>query len=85
MSVVIYTKPTCPYCIRAKQLLEQKGVAYEEILFAQLSDEEKNILSQKTNGYRTVPQIFINETFVGGFDQINQLNQDGKLDAMLGL
>lgn len=85
MSVVIYTKPTCPYCIRAKQLLEQKGVAYEEILFAQLSDEEKNTLSQKTNGYRTVPQIFINETFVGGFDQINQLNQDGKLDAMLGL
>lgn len=83
MSVVLYTKSTCPYCINAKKLLESKGVAYEEILFPSLNDDEKEALSQKTNGYRTVPQIFINDTFIGGFDQLNKLNQEGKLDAML--
>lgn len=85
MSVVLYTKTTCPYCINAKRLLEQKGVAYQEILFPNLSDGEKEALSQKTNGYRTVPQIFINDSFIGGFDQLNKLNQEGKLDALLGL
>lgn len=84
MSVIIYTKSTCPYCINAKRLLDQKGVAYSEILFPSLSDDERTALSQKTNGYRTVPQIFINDTFIGGFDQLNQLNQQGKLDALLG-
>lgn len=83
MSVVLYTKSTCPYCINAKKLLDGKGVAYHEVLFPELSDDEKNALSQKTNGYRTVPQIFINDTFIGGFDQLNKLNQEGKLDAML--
>lgn len=84
MSVIIYTKTTCPYCINAKRLLEHKAVAYQEILFPSLSEEEKEALSQRTNGYRTVPQIFINDTFVGGFDQLNKLNQEGKLDALLG-
>lgn len=84
MSVILYTKTTCPYCINAKRLLESKGVAYEEILFPNLSDDEKEALSQKTNGYRTVPQIFINDVFIGGFDQLNKLNQEGKLDALLG-
>lgn len=83
MSVVLYTKSTCPYCINAKKLLDSKGVAYHEVLFPELSDDEKDALSQKTNGYRTVPQIFINDTFVGGFDQLNKLNQEGKLDTML--
>lgn len=84
MSIIIYTKTTCPYCINAKHLLDQKGVEYSEILFPSLSDDEHLALSQKTNGYRTVPQIFINDTFIGGFDQLNQLNQQGKLDALLG-
>ncbi|MDO5652247.1 MAG: glutaredoxin 3 [Moraxella sp.] len=83
VAVTLYTKPTCPYCIGAKQLLDSKGISYTDINITSISDEERNALSQKTDGYRTVPQIFIGETFVGGFDQLNQLNRQGKLDDML--
>ncbi|MDO4894137.1 glutaredoxin 3 [Moraxella sp.] len=81
--VTIYTKATCPYCINAKLLLQNKGVMFNEIGILNISDEERAQLSAKTNGYRTVPQIFIGDTFIGGFDQLNKLNQEGKLDAML--
>ena len=81
--VTIYTTPVCPYCTNAKQLLSNKGVEYSEISMYDLTTEERQALSAKTNGYRTVPQIFIGETFIGGFDQLNKLNQEGKLDAML--
>ncbi len=83
MSVTIYTTPVCPYCNNAKTLLKSKGVDYQEIQMYDLSSEERSALSQKTNGYRTVPQIFIGEQFIGGFDQLNQLNQQGKLDELL--
>lgn len=81
--VTIYTKATCPYCINAKLLLQNKGVMFNEIGILNISDEERAQLSARTNGYRTVPQIFIGDTFIGGFDQLNKLNQEGKLDAML--
>lgn len=81
--VTIYTTPLCPYCTNAKQLLTSKGVEYSEFTMMELSMDERKELMAKTNNYRTVPQIFVGDTFVGGFDQLNQLNQSGKLDEML--
>lgn len=82
-AVTLYTKATCPYCLNAKRLLEHKGVAYTDISVYDLSDEARQALAVKTNNYRTVPQIFIGETFIGGFDQLNALNQTGELDQLL--
>lgn len=82
-SATIYTKPTCPYCINAKALLNQKGIAFEEIVITTLGNSELSDLATRTNNHRTVPQIFIGDTFVGGFDNLNALNQSGKLDALL--
>ena len=83
VSVKVYTTPICPYCTNAKQLLTSKDVAYEEIGMHDMSVDERRALMQKTNNYRTVPQIFVGDTFVGGFDELNQLNQQGKLDELL--
>lgn len=80
--VQIYIKPTCPYCMRAKQLLTEKGVAFEEIDVNQ-QPEVYTALKQRTN-HHTVPQIFIDEQFIGGCDQLYALERDGKLDALLG-
>lgn len=80
--VQIYIKPTCPYCVRAKQLLTEKGVVFEEIDVNQQPDVY-TALKQRTN-HPTVPQIFINEQFVGGCDQLYALERNGQLDALLG-
>lgn len=81
--VKVYTTPVCPYCTQAKMLLKNKGAAYEEISMMALSADDRQALAQKTNNYRTVPQIFIGETFVGGFDQLAALEREGKLEDML--
>ena len=81
--VKVYTTPICPYCIQAKTLLKNKGVDFEEIGLHDLPPADRQALMQKTNNYRTVPQIFIGDTFIGGFDQLAELERDGKLDAML--
>ena len=65
VSVKVYTTPICPYCSNAKQLLKTKGVDYEEIGMHDMTSEERRALMQKTNNYRTVPQIFVGDTFVG--------------------
>lgn len=83
MAVTIYTTPTCPYCIRAKALLKSKGVDFTEHTMYDLSDEERQSLSAKTGGYRTVPQIFIGEQFIGGSDDLHALEQQGELDKLL--
>ncbi|MDN5566534.1 MAG: glutaredoxin 3 [Psychrobacter sp.] len=83
VSVKVYTTPICPYCSNAKQLLKHKGVEYEEIGMHDMSSDERRELMKKTNNYRTVPQIFVGDTFVGGFDELNQFNQQGKLDELL--
>lgn len=83
MAVTIYTTPTCPYCIRAKALLKNKGIDFTEHTIHDLSDEERQALSAKTGGYRTVPQIFINEQFIGGSDDLHALEQQGELDKLL--
>ena len=79
--VVVYTKGNCPYCRMAKELLNAKQVAYEEIHIDQ--DETKlNEMIQRSNR-RTVPQIFINEQPIGGYDDLAALAKSGKLDGLL--
>jgi glutaredoxin 3 len=77
----MYTTLICPYCIRAKMLLKAKGVAYEEIDVS--GDHEKRAWLVKVTGRRTVPQIFINEESIGGFDEMRALDRAGELDAKL--
>jgi glutaredoxin 3 len=80
-SVKVYTTPYCPYCVRAKRLLDRKGVPYEEIDVA--NDDQARVDLAERTGRRTVPQIFIGEEHVGGSDDLHALEQEGKLDRML--
>lgn len=77
----MYTTLICPYCIRAKMLLKKKGVDFEEIDVS--SDHEKRAWLVKATGRRTVPQIFINEEAIGGFDEMSALDRAGELDKKL--
>ena len=77
----MYTTLICPYCIRAKILLKAKGVTYEEINVS--GDHEQRAWLVKTTGLRTVPQIFINEESIGGFEELRALDRAGKLDEKL--
>ena len=79
--VTIYTKPYCPYCIRAVSLLEKKGVAFTEIEAA--FDPEKKAEMVQRSGRMTFPQIFIGGRHIGGCDDIMALERDGKLDPLL--
>lgn len=80
--VEIYTWRTCPFCIRAKQLLTKKGVHFTE--YGIDGDEgARNLMAQRANGRRSVPQIFINNRHIGGCDDIHALDAQGKLDELL--
>ena len=79
--VEIYTTPWCGYCARAKGLLEQKGVAYEEMDV--MEDGPKRTEMRTRSRRSTVPQIFINGQHIGGSDELAELERAGKLDAML--
>jgi glutaredoxin 3 len=78
----IYTTFMCPYCARAKALLEKKGQSYNEIDVS-YDAARREEMTQKAGGRRTVPQIWINGTHVGGSDDLYALEREGKLDAML--
>ena len=80
-TVTIYTTPYCPYCHAAKALLKKKGVAFEEIDVQDAGLRQQMML--RSNGRRTVPQIFIGEAHVGGSDDIHELDRRGQLDPML--
>jgi glutaredoxin 3 len=80
-NVRIYSKEQCPYCVRAKALLDRKGIAYEEI-DAEHDDALRAWLVEAT-GQRTVPQIFVGDRSLGGFSDIDALDRQGKLDAIL--
>ena len=80
-TVKIFTTPICPYCHRAKRLLDTKGVPYEEIDVSD-DDQARMSLAERT-GMRTVPQIFIGEHHVGGSDELHALEREGKLDSLL--
>ncbi len=81
-NVDIYSTKTCPYCDRAKDLLNNKGVSYREVMIDQDPSGRDEMLKRAPDA-RTVPQIFIADTHVGGFDQLWALEQAGKLDALL--
>ena len=81
-AVVMYTTGWCPYCQRARQLLRRKDVPVTEIDLD--SAPEKRAEMQQKSGRRTVPQIFIGDTHVGGSDDLHALEDAGKLDALLG-
>ncbi len=82
-SVIVYTTRLCGYCRAAKKLLDNKGVEYETI--AVDFDSEKRQEMMDRSGRRTVPQIFIGDHHVGGFDDLSALESAGDLDALLGV
>ncbi|MBN1906318.1 MAG: glutaredoxin 3 [Deltaproteobacteria bacterium] len=79
--VTIYTTQTCPYCIKAKSLLEKKGVSYYELRI-DLNPELAIEAVTKSGGRRTVPQIFIEDHYVGGSDELHALEKENKLDRL---
>lgn len=80
--VEIYTSPLCGFCHAAKRLLSEKGVSFAEIDVWSEPDRKPEMI-QRANGGRTVPQIFIGETHVGGCDDLYALERAGKLDGLL--
>lgn len=83
-AVTIYSTPICGYCAAAKRLLSGKNIAFTDIDVMQ-DPARRAEMMQRANGGRTVPQIFIDEQHIGGFDDMNALDRAGKLDALLGL
>ena len=77
----MYTTQYCPYCVRAKALLRHKGIAFEEIDVG--ADDTLREKMVEASGRRTVPQIFINDAPIGGFDELKALDDDGELDRLL--
>lgn len=81
--VVIYTTPSCGYCQRAKHLLYRKGIEYAEIDLSQQPSRWGEMMERSRRD--TVPQLFIGETHVGGYDDMAELDLDGELDKLLGI
>lgn len=80
--VLMYSTGVCPYCVMAERLLKAKGVENIEKIRVDLQPEQRAEMMQKT-GRRTVPQIYIGNTHVGGFDDLSALDHAGKLDSLL--
>ena len=83
-NVKIYTTPYCPFCIRIKSLMKNKKICYEEIDLSNNPEKFEEMIS-KSNGSRTVPQIFVNETHIGDCDYVHELDNKGQLDKILGI
>ncbi len=79
--VTIYTKQSCPFCVRAKRLLEKKGVAFDEVSVE--GNDDLRVWLVESTGQRTVPQIFVDDRSLGGFSDIDALDREGKLDSIL--
>ena len=79
--VEVYTTDYCPYCVRAKDLLKRKGIAFEEVMMS--TQEERMALMEKAGGRRTVPQIFINDEGIGGYDDLAALDASGELEKKI--
>lgn len=80
--VIMYSTEVCPYCIRAEQLLKKRGVTEIEKIRIDLLPEQRDIMMAKT-GRRTVPQIYIGDHHVGGFDDLAELDSQGELMPLL--
>lgn len=81
-TITLYTTRFCPFCFAAKRLLNQKGLEFDEIDVSG-DPETRAVMIQRAGGRRTVPQIFVGDTHVGGFDDLNALEREGKLDPLL--
>jgi len=81
-NIEIYSKFLCPYCARAKKLLESKGVSYEEYDITMGGAKREEML-ERSNGRHTVPQIFIDGRHIGGSDDLAELDRNGQLDPLL--
>ena len=81
--IEIYSKMWCPYCSRAKGLLDSKGLGYREVDVTVDAPREREMVER--SGRRTVPQIFIDGSAIGGYDDLARLDDDGELDRLLGL
>lgn len=81
-NIVVYSSPFCPYCFMAKKLLAKKGVEFEEIDVV-ADPKRRQEMIDKASGRKTVPQIFIGDTHVGGNDDLQALDRAGKLDPLL--
>ena len=79
--VVLYTTQYCPYCVQAKALLRHKGVLFDEIDVG--GDDELRMRMMQASGRRTVPQIFIDDNPIGGFEELRSLEEQGELDRLL--
>ncbi len=80
--VLMYCTAVCPYCQRAEALLKRKGVSAIEKIRIDLDPSQREVMMERTQR-RTVPQIYVGDTHVGGFDDLYELDQDGKLDPLL--
>ena len=80
--ILIYSSYNCSYCDRAKKLLEEKSINYREINI-QDNPTEREVMLKKANGRRTVPQIFINEVHIGGFQELHKIVIEGNLEKYL--
>ena len=83
-TVEIYTWRFCPFCLRAKALLNEKGVQFTEYSIDG-DDDARTKMSQRAGGLRTVPQIFINEKSIGGCDDLYELERNNKLNELIGI
>ena len=81
--VLAYTVDYCPYCKKAKALLKEKGVDFEDVDITANEDEMREKIAEISGGRTTVPQIFINGVHIGGYTDLKALNDSGKLDEML--
>ncbi len=82
--VVMYSTSWCGFCERARGLFRRKGVAFDEIKLDE-TPAERETMMRRSGGRRTVPQIFIDDRHVGGYDELAALERTGELDALLGL
>ena len=83
-NIEIYTGPLCAFCDRAIALLNKKGVSFKKIDLASDPNKIEDMI-KKTNGMRTIPQIFIDGQHIGGSDKLQDLENDGKLNSLLGV
>lgn len=82
MTIIVYSKDYCPYCVKAKNLLKKKGASFTEIDLSKHPEKLEEMLA-KSGGRKTVPQIFIGDRHIGGFDDMAALDAKGELDALL--
>ena len=82
IKIDVYTTPYCPFCIRAKKLLKDKKINFNEIDLSENPEKFEEMIN-KSNGAKTVPQIFVNDTHIGDCDQIHELENKGELDKLL--